>query len=225
MKARLFLIPAVLLLCVACRPKPNKVSDAANTGGNGQPSVKVDRRLGNFKAVPGTPFQMAPIVAAEWERSLLSKSNYPAGQTANYLFLDTETATFVKLLDDNRQLITNTSQFPTGPKACRPKTACAGQSETVKSIVYTIVKQDTNNDQRLTTDDSQTIAVSDANGKNYTELIQDADVVYHKVYKQATQRLLVAYARDGKRLLDVIDLTKKQVIETKPMVALGADVK
>lgn len=227
-KTVLFLIPALLLSCVACKPRGQSSDTPTQTNTAGE-TVSADRQLSQFQSIAGTPFQFAPIVDHTEKRSLLSapSKSYDSGwqPVYNYLFLNTDTAEFTKLLDTNRNLIAATEQFPTGPKTCNSVGECRPEPKKVKSIVYTLIKADTNNDQSLTTADLQTIAVSDASGQNYTEVVQNAEVIYHKVYKPATERLLVVYRRDGKRFVDVIDLVKKRPITTKQLPDLGADVK
>ena len=65
-----------------------------------------------------------------------------------------------------------------------------------KVIIYKIVKQDSNKDGRLTTDDLQTIALSMPDGTGYQEIIDDVDnFVGQSIVDKNT--LLLVYQKKG----------------------------
>lgn len=222
MKSRFWLVPAVLMLCVGCNTPQSPKSGESTAA----PKV-VDRRLDTFTCISGTAVQIAPILSEEASgRFSTPGSGYEAGWIFNYAFIDSATGTLTKLLKDNRSVVTTMKQFPSGSNFdSNGRPNCDESSTPVKWLTYTIVSQDSNNDKALTREDKATIALSDIRGQNYTELIPNVDQVYAQAYRKSPEQLFIVYRQDEKKLIATIDLTKRQVIDTKPMTVLGDDVK
>jgi hypothetical protein len=218
MKSRSWLVPAVLMFCVGCnRPQVPQSGEAMTA-----PKV-VDRRLTGFSCLAGTSVQIATIASERPSGGFSTPGSYSSeNEIFNYVFLDAATGTLTKLLKDNRSVITTMQQFPENN---RDRPACEVSSTPIKWLTYTIVSQDSNNDKALTSEDKATIALSDIRGQNYTELIPNVDQVYTQAYRKSPEQLFVIYRQDGKKMLATIDLTKRQVIDTKPVTVLGDDVK
>jgi hypothetical protein len=218
MKSRLWSIPAVLMLCVGCNaPQAPKSSESTTA-----PKV-VDRGLGTFTCISGTAVQIAEITSV---RTSVGFSSDYAEQIHNYVFLDSTTGTLSTLLKDNRSVITTMKQFPGDrgfDSSGRPN--CDESSTPVKWLTFAIVSQDSNKDQVLNAADKATIVLSNIRGQNYTELIPDVSQVYAQAYQKSPERLFVVYRQDWKKMIATIDLTKRQVIDTKPVTVLGDDVK
>jgi hypothetical protein len=79
-------------------------------------------------------------------------------------------------------------------------------------------------DSRALVEDLKTIAVSDAAGKNYTELITNVREVYGQTYQPKLDRLTIVYRSDLTKQASIIDLSTRKIISTKPLPDLGADV-
>jgi hypothetical protein len=224
MKSRFWLIPAVLMLCVGCN-----APQAPQSGESIAKPKEIDRRLDTFTCISGTAVQIAPILIEKVSGGFSTPgSGYGEGYIYNYAFIDSATGTLTKLLKDNRSVVTTMKQFPGGSNFDsngRPNPNCDESSTPVKWLTYTIVSQDSNNDKDLTREDKVTIALSDIRGQNYTELIPNVDQVYAQAYRKTPEQLFVVYRQDGKKMLATIDLTKRQVIDTKPVTDLGDDVK
>jgi hypothetical protein len=221
MKSRFWLIPAVLMLCIGCTPQAPKSSEPTTT------PKTVDRRLDTFTCISGTAVQIAPILSEKVSGGFSTPgSGYSERYIYNYAFIDSATGTLTKLLKDNRSVVTTMKQFPSGSNFdANGRPNCDEASTPVKWLTYTIVSQDSNNDKDLTSEDKATIALSDIRGQNYTELIPNVDQVYAQAYRKTPEQLFVVYRQDGKKMLATIDLTKRQVIGTKPITDLGDDVK
>jgi hypothetical protein len=222
MKSRFWLIPAVLMLCVGC----NASQTTQSVESTAKPK-ETDRRLDTFTCISGTAVQIAPILSEKVSGGFSTPSSgYGEGYIYNYVFIDSATGTLTKLLKDNRSVITTMKQFP-GDRSfgSSDRPDCEESSTPVKWLAYTIVSQDSNNDKALTNEDKATIALSDIRGQNYTELIPNVDQVYAQAYRKTPEQLFVVYRQDGKKMLATIDLTKRQVISTKPITDLGDDVK
>jgi hypothetical protein len=221
MKSRFWLVPAVLMLCVGCNtPQASKPGESTTA------AKPVDRRLGTFSCLSGTNVQIAEVATEKVPNGFSISSSGYERYIHNYVFLDPATPTLTKLLKDNRSVITTRQQFPSaGSRDPGDRSACDESPTPVKWLTYTIVSQDSNNDKDLTSQDKATIALSDIRGQNYTELIPNVDQVYAQAYRKSPEQLFIVYRQDWKKLIATIDLTKRQVIDTKPMTVLGDDVK
>jgi hypothetical protein len=222
MKSRFWLVPVGLMLCAGCSNTPQ-----VSPSGEPTTAAKVaDRRLGTFSCLSGTNVQIAEVATEKAPSGFSISSGGYERYIHNYVFLDPATGALTKLLKDNRSLILTIHQFPGGSSRDSIVRSDCGESSTpVKWLIYTIVSQDNNNDQALTSDDKATIALSDIRGQNYTELIPNVDQVYAQADRKSPEQLFIVYRQDGKKMLATIDLTKRQVIDTKPVTVLGDDVK
>ncbi|MEM7537716.1 MAG: hypothetical protein AAF639_36435, partial [Chloroflexota bacterium] len=115
----------------------------------------------------------------------------------NYLFIHSETNEQHWLFDTDAYLIANNvhlSEKTLLEKTLPEKTTM--DKNDVQAILYQVIKTDTNGDQRLNYMDLQTIGVSLPNGKDYTAIVSEIDLLIgHRFIDSDT--LLVLYQKDG----------------------------
>ena len=208
---------ALLMLSQGCSQK----APPAGVNGGGAGAAQPDKELGNFEPVPGRPFLVAPIVDrpdgyAGRGSGSFSSSNY-SQLPRNYVFLDTAHETFQRLLPSNGWRVLAKNGFP-GKNG--PETA----PEPTEWFVYDIVKADTNKDGQLSYGDALTIAVSDAAGRDYTELLSDVEQV-HSTSLREPSTLLVVYRSQARSWIARVDLKTRQVESTTELPSFGPEVR
>jgi hypothetical protein len=216
----------VILLCLCLLGLSLLTSCSRPTitsGGTGtQPATAVEQNkwLGDFSRVPGTRFLYAQISqSSDAGIFSLSYSDYGNRNANNLVFFDPTTSKVTQLLPNNQALIATTVTLP--------EVTAAGSNEPPKQVdwfLYGIIKTDTNNDQKLTTEDQMVLAITDAGGQGYTELIDKVDQLYGQTLNDANTMTLI-YRKEGKLLSSTVNLQKRQVTATKAFPSLGSDVK
>jgi hypothetical protein len=188
--------------------------------------VPVQKTLGAFYPIAGTHYQMASIATDQsasdsrsngYDLSQLFSSGRSDYGVYNYVFFDVEAEKVQALLPDNQNIILSVQGYPTPNATVTPEISIAWW-------LYTLVKQDTNEDGALTYTDSKTLSISDVGGNGYTELIVDVEQVLGDAYKDGN-KLLVIYRSKGKNFLASIDLTTRKVTRTSEFPSFGNDVK
>jgi hypothetical protein len=202
-------IKAILLLSVVClaalcngcatpRPSASAQPLRANAGAT--------RTLGSFKTVPATNYLMAPIRSSE-------EAEYSKGgidNVHNYVFFNKENETVHTLLPTNDYWIANTTSFPANDEE-------RGRQPTVTQwFVYSLVKVDTDGDRKLTYKDHRTLAISDAGGNGYAEIVTDVEEVYGQTLREPAT-LLIFYRSNSKRQVAKIDLAAGKVISVSEL--------
>lgn len=144
--------------------------------------------------------------------SLNSEQNYPqayfsksTSSICNYLFINTKDNTQHWLFDNNKSFILNTNSLP----------AYNYDEDKVsaKAIMYTVIKQDTNKDNKLTANDLKTIALSLPNGTGYKEIVDNID----KFIGQSPiddNNTLIIYQKKGVDFSAIVNLSNFTTIET-----------
>jgi hypothetical protein len=94
----------------------------------------------------------------------------------------------------------------------------------VEWFLYSVVKTDTDGDKELSEKDKQTLAISDAIGVGFTEIIQDVDSLLGSAISESN-RLLLIYKSAGKNYTSQIDLPSRKVLSTNELPPLGEDVR
>lgn len=211
---------ALLLLHAGCGQKgPPAGRNRAAAG-----AITPDKELDAFEPVPGTPFLVAPIVNMR-DRSgaglsgSFSSSSYSGGGPIirNYVFLNPAGETFQRLLPSNDWRILTRTGFPEQHRS-------ATAPDPTAWFVYHIVKTDTNGDGQVTYGDTLTIAISDAAGGDYTELISAVDGVYSTSLRDPST-LLVVYRSQARSWLARVDLKTRKVVNTSELPSFGPDVR
>jgi hypothetical protein len=143
-------------------------------------------RLGYLQDVDGTPYLMIPLYSDQsYAQSYYSKSSY---STRNYLFINSETNKKRWLLDTNDYLIMNDEMLSVENYDAKDRK--------VRAILYHMVKEDTNGDDRLTHDDLSVVALSKPDGTEFGEILSNLDVfVGHRVIDAKT--ILLVYQKKG----------------------------
>ncbi|CAA0106911.1 Uncharacterised protein [BD1-7 clade bacterium] len=91
----------------------------------------------------------------------------------------------------------------------------------VKAVIYQVVKTDTNNDQRLSYDDTITIGLSHPDGSEYTELVTDVTKVIGRDWVD-DDRLMLLYVKEGKAWSAVVDLDRFSFEDVSELPAISA---
>jgi hypothetical protein len=194
-------------------------------------SEQAKLQLNAFAELTGTDFLIASVSSpyAREDASLGSSapSREQSGYTRNYLFVNLADKSSHLLLPTNDLLILSAENLnekaqakPTdtpaknAPQIDQDKTADK-TGHSVKWICYRVIKADTDNDKRLSANDLKTIALSDASGFNYTEIITDVQAILHEMRRGDS--LIFIYTADGRNQIAEIDLPTKQLTVTKDL--------
>jgi hypothetical protein len=86
----------------------------------------------------------------------------------------------------------------------------------VKWLRYEVVKSDTNQDGRLTSEDQRTIGISDPTGEGYVELIPDVDRILG--YEMRDENNLLVFYRIGtKNFVAEINIPERLITVIKEL--------
>src|SRR5947207_3254999 len=150
----------VTLTGVGCRALPATAPDGgikANAGAK--------RTLGAFRPVSGTTYLMAPVTSQ-------TEGEYSKGESHNvhnHVFCNTVDESTHVLLRTDDYWIVETKSLPERQEAADREPAA------VQWFLYFLVKLDTDGDRKLTSKDNKTLAVSDAGGVGFAEIIPDIE--------------------------------------------------
>ena len=149
--------------------------------------VKEKWQLGYMSTIQGSPYVMIPLNSDQsYAQSYYSKSSSSA---RNYLFINS--------LNNEKHWLFQSSQYLIADTEFLSEKEYGSKDREVQAILYRIVKSDTNNDQRLTNDDLQTVSLSLPNGKGYTEILNGIDLfVGNRLIDKDT--MLIVFQRKGK---------------------------
>jgi hypothetical protein len=86
-----------------------------------------------------------------------------------------------------------------------------------------VVKSDTDGDKKLTYKDNKVLAISDAGGVGYTEIISDVEEVYGQADSEANS-LYVIYRSQSRKYVAKIDLLNRKVVSTKELTLEFSDL-
>jgi hypothetical protein len=233
---------ATLGLLSACRPPLGEGNNSNSSGLPVEPNSKISFTLENFRPLRGTPHLVAAQVASsDRGYSSLSSDYGPAVTTRNYLFFDGSRKTSHWLMPNSdvlflaQQELTQSQPGPaapgsanapappspvpttTNPAQANPAQA-SGESANgrVQRLLYHLVKADTNDDDRLDDQDRQAIAISDPNGKNYRELLQDLDSVW-QIHQHNDQTVFVFYRIADQDYVAEINPIQGQVVSRQTL--------
>lgn len=170
----------------------------------------VDMSLDAFESLKDTPYLMATIrYQKHYRQSYYDKET---SIIRNFLFFNTSDKSAQKLIPNNNFLFLRYEklgqQMPTGDLFNK-----------VQGIWYEVVTTDSNNDQRLTTEDQKTIAVSEASGANFTEVIRQVDKLVG-THQPDDETLLVFYASTGKHFVTEINIPTRRAVMTQQLPSL-----
>ena len=149
-------------------------------------SVDEKWRLGYLTKIEGSPYLMIPLYSDQsYAQSYYSKSSQ---SIRNILFIHTETNERKWLYNTNEYLIVNDELL--SEKEYNEK------NRQIRAILYTVIKEDTNGDKRLTNDDEIVVALSKPGGEGYKEILSGVQVfVGHRFLNKDT--MLIVYQKRG----------------------------
>jgi hypothetical protein len=171
--------------------------------------VTIKWSLGHFLAVEGTPYLMAPANSEQKYRP----SYYSKETTGirNYLFFNSTDLTSHLLLPHHKYLFSKTERLG--------KQDDNNGYKEVKGFLYVIVKGDTNHDSRLTGKDELCIALSDASGKNYREIIDKVDAFLGLRFKNSN-RAFIFFKKGDRNLVSEVDIKEHALVSTHVLAGL-----
>ena len=142
--------------------RERRVTDMTHTGAEQRENTIYS--VGSPDLIEGQGVVVIPVLAQQrYTQRYFSKNS--THNTVNYAFFDTTTQNTHWLFESSEFLIVDTQRLPERAYSDR-------QSRRTEHFLYTVAKQDTNGDERLTQSDDLTLSISDAAGKRYTELFQ-----------------------------------------------------
>ena len=153
-------------------------------------------RLGHLQHIKGFMSVIVPLYSDQ-SFSLNYSGSKSTTSTRNILFSDLNNETNKWLLPHNKFLITKYKLIN--------ESNSYSSDENIITILYKIVKNDTNNDSRLTESDKLIISLSEPNGNNYTEVLKNIDSVigYELINKEV---IAILYSRENQGFTAYIDL-------------------
>ena len=186
---------------------PNHSGNSIAIAPEEESEIKLE--LQGFSPLSGTPNLIAKQVSSQsWSRGVLSSSSYDKQtSTRNYLFFDGNSKTNHWLRPDSEFMFLEHRELTQNQTDANPK---------VQRLLYSLVKADSNDDQQLNSDDTKAIALSEPNGKNYQELIQNIDQI-QQIHQQNDQRVLVFYRADEKHFVADIDFIQGKLLATQEL--------
>lgn len=226
--------PSILLLALALsfsalacgRSAP---PDSSADGGESQAPKPVEKTLSTFNPIQGTDYLMAGIVPVEVTRESSNPfewinssgySSYSTYATFNYVFFNTQTEEYRRLLPDNNSVIIQTAGFPQpaydSDDPDKPATV-------IEFWIFNVVKADSNADGYFDYRDKITVGIADVSGMGFTELIQNVDAIQSQYYKDPSS-FFVIYNVNDKNFIAKINPVTRAVVSTVEM-DLGEDVK
>ena len=176
---------------------------------NIDPETKIEEtfRLGGIEHVSGSESVIVPLYSDQ-DFSLNYSGNKSTVSIRNILFSN-------MLIDKNSWLLP-TNKFLISEHRLINESNSWDRDEKVLTILYYIVKNDTNKDNRLTSNDKLTVALSTPDGENYSEVIFNVDDVlgYTVLNKNA---LAVMFNRENQGYTAYIELSNFSVTKEKAL--------
>ncbi len=149
--------------------------------------------------------------------SYLSSYDYSyRGDAYNYVFFNTVDSSINMLLPNNDYLIVQAISYP-------EKNDNGKATDPTKWFLYRLIKRDSNQDGNLSYNDLETLAISDAGGKNYSEVISDVSLIFGRALRDENT-LTVIYLKNSRKFYSIIDLINKEVSLTNELPSIGTDV-
>ena len=225
MQQRILLLVIISLLTAvtAC----NRLTQSPIPVIAGTPQI-VEKHLSAFRPIEGTSHMIADISGNPQieERGSFSPfrwiesgySGYSGYEIYNFVFFNSQTETYNRLLLTNEIVVLQIAGFPPGTPTENPE-----DFKPVMWWMYVLAKADTDQNGVLNYQDKLTIGVTDVGGNSPTELIPNVDSVLGQILKE-DDTLFVIYHSSDKNYIAKIDLPGRQVISTNEM-SIGEDVK
>jgi hypothetical protein len=176
--------------------------------------------LGEFVAVSGTDYLSAPVYidySGKWrtEAVLSASDEYSGAKGAkgggalvnNYVFVNQKDLSSRKLLPNNKSVILEERQYGEDVKNSdsKAKADALAKPKNIKSVLYRVVTADTNNDKAIDGKDKKTIAIADADGSNYKELVSGMERIL-KIHNPSKDKQVVFYQTGSDFFVASIDI-------------------
>ncbi|MGK7924744.1 MAG: hypothetical protein AB4290_05720 [Spirulina sp.] len=166
--------------------RPQQRSNIVNI--DRESEIEENLRFGEFREISGTPYLTLSLNSHQSYDRGFSSFDKETKSTRNILFFHSETEEKHWLLDRNDSLIVS-------DRLLREPTP-ANEPSRVLAIMYSVVKEDTDGNKRLSPRDLQTIAFSQPNGLEYRELLTDIErILGYKLVDRDT--LVIVYQQAG----------------------------
>jgi len=167
-------------------------------------------RLGRIQHIEGAQAIMVPLYSDQ-QFDIGYSSGKSTASTRNIMFADMHNKTNQWLLPTNSYLISDYDLVSN-------QTSYTEKS-IVTSILFRVIKSDTNGDARLTDSDEVTLAFSTPEGKNYSEVLEGIDEVlgYDLLNEQA---IAIMYRKQNQIFTGFIDLSNFTLEEELQLPAL-----
>ena len=186
-------------------------------------SSNINFELGNFKKISGSSFLVAPIRSISNEgRSTIRISSSGGGYvyTHNYIYLDLEDETLQRLLPvDDHVIQDTTGHAPRNTEVDNDPEA----EDAISWWVYSIVKDDSNEDGYLGADDLITIGVADVGGQNFTEILEGIEEILGQEMKNDSE-LVIIFVKDGLRFISKINMLEKTIVDTQEIFVFASEI-
>jgi len=151
-------------------------------------NIKEVFRLGNLEHINGSKTVITRLYSDQ-NFSLNYAASKSTASTRNILFSNLYNQTNRWLLPNNKFLISEYQYIKEGN--------LYDKNNTVLAILYSVVKNDSNNDSRLSSSDKITVSLSTPDGRGYTEIIENTErVLGYKVLDETS--IAIMHNRDGK---------------------------
>lgn len=216
-------VTIILFLGTAC----SRLTQPPSSVITGTPQI-VEKHLSAFRPIQGTGYMIADISGNPQveERGSFSPfswiergySGYSGYEIYNYVFFNSQTETYNRLLLTNEFVVLQITGFPPGTPTEKPE-----DFKPVMWWMYVLAKVDTDQNGVLNYQDKLTIGVTDVGGYSPVELVPNVDSVLGQILKE-DDILFVIYHSMDKNYIAKIDLPGRQVISTTEM-SIGEDVK
>lgn len=205
------LLTSTLGLAACSRPSETHSTEEGKVSS----TPKYTAALGGFQNLKGTPYLMSALTETGWrlDKSSSYESGNGGGQPRNLVFLDTNSLKSLRLFDTNAYAIVQTDQY----------VQKVSGKEVTQWLVHQVVKADTDNNKRLDQNDLKTLGISSASGKGYVEMLTGI-TDFFGLSMVTPGKLVVVYRKNKVKIASIIDLEKRTITATQPIVSLGTEV-
>jgi hypothetical protein len=216
------LLGCSLLFGAGCGIKNPGVTNLVSSNSANAEGAKEKKNyvLGEFAAISGTDYLSAPVYidySGKWrtEAVVSASDEYSGAKGAkgggalvnNYVFVNQKDLTSRKLLPNNKSVILEERQYGEDVKKPDPKVKedVMAKPKNIKSVLYRVVNADTNNDKAVDGKDKKTIAIADADGSNYKELVPGMERIL-KIHNPTKEQQVVFYQTGSDFFVASIDI-------------------
>ncbi|MBA4502417.1 hypothetical protein [Marinobacterium marinum] len=166
-------------------------------------------RLGYFEQPNSDKVLMIPVqVDQSYDQDYFSKS---ATSTRNYLFVNTESGEKKWLFKHANYLIASARKVRLSDDAA---------DESAVAIVYQVVKEDSDQDGRLSASDLSVIAITAPDGSDYQEVVEGVEFMTDHAL-MGTQDLFLIYRKAGVLYSLLFDLEQREIRESQKLPAMA----